>query len=357
VASRGTARSMTGGGTELGRLADSARAAIDRVGAVASSFQLAGRVIRLVGAGPALIDSIAPAFGHLPKISNDDPADLTVLLWDSASTGEPLPDLGAFRPEPGSAVTPVLHGGGRSFVFHAFENAMSYLDHGEGVAVHVVEDAALLPPWERACPLRALLTWWLAPQQMLLAHGAAVGSPAGAVVLAGPGGSGKSTTALACLAAGMGYLGDDYVLLDPKSRSVWSVYGSAKLAEDHLARFPHLMRPEDPSPADPGDAKRIGWPGEVMPDAMVTSAPVSAIVVPVVTGGPECTLTRVPSSRALMAVAPLTMFQTPGDLRAAFGLTTRFVAGLPTFRLELGGGMEGVPGLLQDLADGRAGQP
>lgn len=340
---------MTADGSGLGRLITSGRAAIARAGQVESSFRLAGRTIRLLGAGPALIHKISPAFSHLPEASDDAEADLTVLLWDGRSTGEPLPDLGTFSPTPGSPVTPILHGSDESFVFHSFENAMSYLDRATGVAAYVVEDAAALPPWERACPLRALLTWWLSSQSLLLAHGAAVGSPNGAILLAGPGGSGKSTTALACLASGMGYLGDDYVLLETQHHRVWSVYGSAKLAEDHLTRFPHLLQPEAQLPADPQDAKRIGWPATIRPETMVISAPVSAIVVPVVTGGTSCALTPVPSSRALMAVAPLTMFQTPGDQRAAFRLSTRVVAGLPAFRLELGQGMERVPHLIQEL--------
>ncbi len=344
---------MTGKNTELGRLVESARAAVARTGPDRAAFALAGRTIRLEGAGSALISRIAPAFAHLPRVSDETPADLTVLLWDTASTAQPLPDLGAYKAVAGSPVTPILHGGGRSFVFHAFENAMSYLDYEERVGVYLVEDASTLPPWERACPLRALLTWWLAPQNLLVAHGAAIGSTAGAIVLAGAGGSGKSTTALSCLAAGVGYLGDDYILLDPRSRSVWSVYGSAKLAEDHLARFPELMQPETAQPADPADAKRVGWPAAVDPSVMVLSAPVCAIVVPVVTLGAACTLTPVPASRALMAVAPLTLFQTAGDHRAAFRLATEFVKDMPTFRLELGAGMERVPGLLQDIIDAR----
>ena len=67
-----------------------------------------------------------------------------------------------------------------------------------GSPIVMLEDASRLPPWERACPLRALLTWWAAPERLLMAHGAAVGSGEGALLLAGPGGSGKSTTALAC---------------------------------------------------------------------------------------------------------------------------------------------------------------
>jgi hypothetical protein len=341
---------MTGNNIELGRLVESARTAIARTGSDHAAFVLAGRTIRLEGAGSALTSRITPAFAHLPHVSDETPADLTVLLWDTASTGQPLPDLGPYAAVAGSPVTPILHGGGQSFVFHAFENAMSYLDYEERLGVYLVEDASTLPPWERACPLRALLTWWLAPQDLLLAHGAAISSAEGAVVLAGPGGSGKSTAALSCFKAGMGYMGDDYVLLDPRSRSVWSVYGSAKLADEHLARFPGLMQPETPGPADPADAKRVGWPAAVRPLAML-SAPVRAIVVPVVALGTACTLTPVPASRALMAVAPLTMFQTPGDQRAAFRLVSEFVADMPTFRLELGADIERVPGLLQGIID------
>ncbi len=335
----------------FGRLIDAARQAVDRTGPTQTAFMLAGQAVRLVGAGSALHDRVAPAFAHLPAVPDETPADLTVMLWDTASTSVGLPDLGEAAPSVGAPVSPILHDAGQSFVFHAFENAISYLDHRAGVGVYAVEDAATVPPWERACPLRALLTWWFAPQGKLLAHGAAVGGPEGATLMVGPGGSGKSTSALASFAAGTGYVGDDYVLLDPATRTVWSVYGSAKLAPDHLARFPGLLEPEPIRPGDPPDAKRIGWPGTARPDAIVLSAPVRAIVVPVVTGAAACSLTPVASSRALMALAPLTMFQTPGDQRAAFRLSTRFVHGVPTYRLELGAGMERVPGLLTGVAE------
>jgi hypothetical protein len=340
---------------DLSRLVDAARAAIDRTGRASTSFRLAGRTVRLVGAGPALLDRVRPAFAHLPSASDGEPADLTVLLWDTASTGEPLPTLGEAAPQVGTPVTPILHDGGRSFVFHAFEGAVSYLDHEGGIGVYAVEDATRLPPWERACPLRALLTWWTSPQRLLLAHGAAVGSSDGAVLLAGPGGSGKSTTALACFADGWGYLGDDYVLLDVDDACVWSAYGSAKLAPDHLDRFPGLLAAEPPGAHDPLDAKRVGWPVRDRPEATVVAAPVRAIVMPTVTGGPTSALRPLPASRALMALAPLTMFQTPGDQNAAFRLSTAIARQAPSFALDLGDDVERVPGLLESLLAGAEG--
>ena len=53
-----------------------------------------------------------------------------------------------------------------------------------------------------------------------LVHAAAVGSEAGAVLISGKGGLGKSTTALSCLGKGLTYVGDSHVVvqLDPFPR-------------------------------------------------------------------------------------------------------------------------------------------
>lgn len=337
---------------EPSALEHAAWTAIQRTGARTVAFTLAGGSIRLVGAGPALLDQLAPAFAHLPPADPDGPADLTVLVWDSESTGTLLPTLGPTAAQVGRPVTPVVSADDRSFVFHAFEQAVSYLDRRRGVAVHAVADARRVPPWERACPLRAILTWWTLPMGRLLVHGAAVGGPEGSLLLAGPGGAGKSTTALACLGAGWGYLGDDYVLVAAGPHGapeVWSVYGSAKLAPDHLARFPELLSPETPGALDPPDAKRVGWPGREDPTRLVAHAPLRAVVLPRVTDADHPTLTPAPASRSLLALAPPTMFQTAGDRRAIFAATRELVTRLPAHRLDLGGDTAGLPDLLAPL--------
>ena len=71
-----------------------------------------------------------------------------------------------------------------------------------------------------------------------LVHAAAVGTDEGALLITGRGGVGKSTTALACLEAGMQFLGDDYVVvgLDPEPQ-VYRLYGSAKLTSNSSSAF------------------------------------------------------------------------------------------------------------------------
>jgi hypothetical protein len=330
-------------GRRFRALLDAADLAGQRLGVHVETFELAGRVIRLESAGPGVLAAVAPAFAHLPRAGEGALVDLRIRLFDTASSGVSLPDLGLTQVvgsgSEDQVITPIISDGGQSFVLHGYEQAVSYLDHASGEAVLAVADAAAIPPWDRACPLRALLTWWFAPQGLLLAHGAAVGSEDGAVVLVGRGGSGKSTTSLACLADGLGFLGDDYVLIDSEATHVWSIYGSAKLAPEHLARYPDLLRPDEPLALDPPDAKSVGWPLRDRPEARVLSAPIRAFVVPGVVGGPICELVPQSASRALLALAPLTMFQTPGDQRLAFELASAVVRAVPSLELRLGDDM------------------
>lgn len=357
MAARSAARNVTVTAAALSRLVASAESAIERTAEHSITFRVGDSVVRFRGAGPALIDYFATAFTHLPHLADDQPADLTVLMWDTASTGEPLPDLDGLLERAIDGTAPVLHDGTRSFVYHAYERAVSYLDTDRAIAVYATADVQQLPPWDRPAPIRTLLTWWFARRGMLLAHGAAVGTEAGAVFITGAGGSGKSTTALACLADGLGYLGDDYVLLDPERQVVWSVYGSAKLLPDHLERFPGLMTPEPTRPTDPPDTKRVGWPALERPGSMLLSAPIRALVCPTVTRGPVCRLVPTAMSRSFMAIAPFTMFQIPGDRRAAFDLSLRIVRGLRAYRLELGDGMDRVPAMIRKLIETGEVQP
>jgi len=328
-------------------LVERSRSIIDHAGRSTIALQMGPKVVRLVAAGPTLLDYYAPAFAHLARLDDSAAADLTVLLWDAATTGAPFPRPGTDVPaDPMGAVS---QHGPVTLAYHQMEQTISMLDVDAALAVFIVRGIEYLPVWDRPAPLRFLLAWWFASQNLLLAHSAAVSSEDGAALIVGPSGSGKSSTALGCLAAGLGYLGDDHVLLDPVQRTVSSIFGSAKLVPEHLQRFPGLMRPDAPRPHDPPDSKMVGWPSVEYPDRMVRTASINAFVVPVVTRGPSCRLLRSTAGRALMALAPTTMFQTPGFHQLAFSLSVDVVRGLSPYRLELGEGSEHVPAMIRRL--------
>ncbi len=150
-----------------------------------------------------------------------------------------------------------------------------------------------LPWWERAAPLRIALYWALGGADRHLLHAGAVGDERGGVLLAGSARSGKTTVALAAADAGLGYLGDDHVLLDTAggARRAHSIY---KTASVRVA-------------TDTGEKALLDMAGRVR-----ESLPVRAIVVPRVQGG-TTRVRRVSGADALRALAPTTVLQTPFD--------------------------------------------
>src|SRR5919199_4913478 len=232
-------------------------AAADRLEGLATSFARAGDVVAhdyVIGgsrvslrfASDALRERLAPAFAHLAAPGGGAP-ELTVNLWDSASTGmEPPPRPPAASDEAAGALyhfnDPPLRG-----AYQAAFEALSVLDADAGVAWYWIADAGNLPSWEQACPIRQILFWWLAPRGYLQVHGAAVGTPGAGVLIVAPAGSGKSTVALACLGSDLLYAGDDYVAvrLEPSPR-VASLYNSGKIDPAHLRdRLPRLATHAD----------------------------------------------------------------------------------------------------------------
>lgn len=69
------------------------------------------------------------------------------------------------------------------------------------------------PPWDYAAPLRTLLQWIAAQEGILLVHAGSVIAEDKALLLVGPGGSGKSSAVAMALQAGLASAGEDYLQL------------------------------------------------------------------------------------------------------------------------------------------------
>lgn len=312
-----------------------------------------GERIRFISAGTTMSNFIGPAFDHLPRLGNDEAADLTVTMWDAATTGEAYPDLRLPEVEPMAAG--VIDAPELLLSYYSQPRVLFALDRSSDEALFIADTVDELPPWERPSPMRALLSWWFTSRNKLMAHAAAVATESGAALLIGPGGSGKSSTSLACMAAGMGWLGDDYVIIDPRTRTVFSLYGSAKLVAEHHDRYPTLMRTDGTIHHGGLEDKNFGFPGVEFPDRVCLSSEVRAVVLPVVTRGPECHLVRSTPSRALLALAPSTIFQGRVQHAEVFELSREVLRPFEPYRLELGDGVEAVPHMVSQLiaAEGR----
>jgi hypothetical protein len=340
-------------------------AAREHAATVASSggldcdLRFADRRIRLRFAGSELADALLPALR--PRLVDPDPDSTTqphatIELWQERSVvgcALALPwresDLAArgLLRGPGDADVVAVHEAG--------SGAVTLIDRRARVLLHRVPDSFELPWWERAAPLRPALFWALSEPGRHLVHAGAVGDDRrGGILLAGAGGSGKTTVALAALAAGMRYVADDYLLLHTRPEPVaWNLFATAKLDAGHLARIPRFA-PAISISADPvADEKSVLDIADLLPDALAPSLPIRAIVVPRIRGG-RTVLRRASAGEALLALAPSTAFQMPFDDGAVVASLAEVARGVPAFGLDVGDDIDELANAIDDVLDSLA---
>lgn len=329
---------------------DLARAAQRAMGASPSNvhdLRLGGAHVRLRLAGPALEPVLLPALAHGLIERTAATPDLSIDAWDSESTGvgppafpwrpEDVRERGEIRGFNTGAVRTLYHAGGPG-AGSDFQ-AISVVDTVHGAAWFVVASARCVPWYERAAPLRAVLHLGLRRSTRLLVHAAALGHRSAGMLLAGAAGSGKSTTAMACVLAGLGYAGDDYVVVDVGAQPprAYSLYGTAKLVAGTAILLPELAC-RFPAVAGTDGEKLVvdlagTWPAQMRPEVAL-----SAIVVPSVRPGlAEPRLTRCSPAHALRALAPTTIHQLPSVGGSALAPLAALVRTVPAYALELGG--------------------
>jgi hypothetical protein len=296
--------------------------------------QVADHLIRLHFAGSALKPHVTRALQH-NAVAAEGRAEFTIHLWDAESTGVCFPAApwrhdGFVR----RGEIEGLHSDRIHVALEAGFGGCSLLDEGRDEAIFFTPSWRTVPYYDSAAPLRSILSWWLTRRGLQLVHGGAVGIDGAGVLLAGKGGSGKSTTALLCVEDGMSYASDDYSVLqlEPGPRA-FGLYNSAKIRPQDLARFPHLF---PNAQSNRGDEKRHLFVAEHYPERVASHLALRAILLPRVIGHGTTRLAPATPAAALMALAPSTIFQLPGAGSAAFEFLSRLVRGLPAYALELG---------------------
>ncbi|GJL83673.1 MAG: hypothetical protein DHS20C01_33070 [marine bacterium B5-7] len=305
------------------------------------NFNVAGMIVRLCFAGEALVPAICRALDHLKTDATDKPA-LTINLWDTVSTHTPM------LPAPFGIESYGPHGTISGYCNESYQTVydtnygiLMMLDYSAKRAFWWTRDAAHLPAHEKASPLRTLLHLWTRPMNCSLLHAGAVGNADGGVLLVGRGGMGKSGTALACLAAGMDYVSDDFCILrdDPEPRA-FSLYSTAKAGDATLQRIPVLKSMRD-SPAEfaphrQEDEKEVFFLHEHVPSRIVDQLPITAIVMPQVNDGAMSMLSPVSASFMTTHVGPNTLFMLPNSDVSTISIFANVARKLPCYRLLVG---------------------
>lgn len=316
--------------------------------------------VRLRVAGAELGDVISRPLAHLGIDEPEGAPDLAIDLWDGEACGVERPirwfrDVFHRTVRFGRAV--LAFSEDESMLGYQSAEAATIYDRSSGRMLGWVADPSRLSLFERGKPLQPLLFAWQADRDVVPVHAGLVARSGRGVLLGGAGGSGKTTTSLLCLDAGLSYLGDDYIGLraSDDGRFVgYSFYSSTWLEPAHLRRFPVLV--PHARHGRPDEDKALVVLDEAYPAGFDRCASVEALVLPRVAGGTDTTFHPVPKAEALLRLAPSSILQLPFiDGREAMKRMTEMIDGMPCYELRLGTEFEQIPRRVTEIIE-QAGQ-
>lgn len=308
-------------------------------------FLIDDQTLCLRFAGPALVSQLTPALAHLAAEPTAYP-DLTIYLWDSTSTQTKKPPFPPSMPMPRGDIPGYMN---ERIVTHIGADLFSALDRQRGLAIYWCAAADQLPLYERGAPLRSILHWWFQSLEIQMVHAGAVGNHNGAVLLAGKGGSGKSTTCLSCLDSDLLYISDDYSLigLNPKP-FVHTIYNTAKLRPENLHRLPGLQQKIE-NAGHLNSEKALFFLHQHYPEKLARRQPIKAILLPHVSGELNTKLKPANSIASLGALLLSTMHQLAGSDQKTIKIIKDLVSQVPTYHLHLGTDLSQIPLVISGL--------
>jgi hypothetical protein len=322
-----------------------------------SEHSFAGRQVRLRIVGRELAQTISRPFEHL-RLRGTLPSAprLSIDLWDVSATGQAGPrqvevasDRRTWRLQGGILSASA---DGRYLGFEQ-DQAASWLDRAAGRIVGWRACGEQLSTFERGKPLPLLLPLWYRDQGIQVIHAGLVSRRGQGVLLAGPSGSGKSTTALACLQGGFGYLADDHCGLQNLGQGTFvghSLYASARLAPEHVSRF-RLLERNAVCESRPDEKALLLFEG-ALTEQLERQVPITLLILPRYLERVHEPRTRpARSSEALLRIALSSVF-VPLESRAqAVASLADLVEAVPSFWLEFGRDLFGIPAHIEHLLD------
>jgi hypothetical protein len=284
--------------------------------------RLAGRPALFRVAGAALAKRTLDPLRHLIDPDPNGDLELTVELWDEAATGVPLP-----APPPESS----FEQADDRWIVHSGPGLMTVLDRPEGV-VAGWRATAFAAPEEGWRTLPWILPVWYLDGGVQVVHAGLVALNGAGVLLAGEGGSGKSTTCLAAATAGLDFLGDDFVGIE-KSGGGWighSLSSTSRTTYDTLERHPEIAGGLE---IGESEGKNIVF---LAPADTGASVPIAGILLPRL-GGERAGRSPATGAEVLTAFLPTSLIMVVGPGGERMARLGRLARSLPAQWIEVTG--------------------
>ena len=317
-----------------------------------SFYTFAGRSVRIRVVGRQLAEHIVRPFAHLrpPEPPRESP-QLAIDLWDDNKTERRPPPGPEYDDLPWTEAT--VQSTGDRFLGQRLPHTFSCLDRHASHILATIAWHDRIFIYERAKPLARLLLTWHNDRQIQIIHTGLVARDGKGVLLVGKSGSGKSTSSLACIAAGFDYLSEDYVGLeecDDGSFLGHSLYNSLFAKTTHLARFedlfPHAYRGRLPH-----EEKSVLVLSQLFPERLRRTVPIRALAFPQVVDAERTEFRPASKGEALLALGPSSLLQIPNRRLGSqvFGRLAQLVARVPCYCLKLGNDLRSIPACIDDL--------
>jgi hypothetical protein len=183
------------------------------------------------------------------------------------------------------------------------------------------------------------------------------GYPAGAVLLCGASGAGKSTTALRCLKDGFAFLSDDLCAVTTDGGpAVHSLYCTGKLHEHHLGAFPEFDRIVVNRKREPTE-KAIAYLTDHPSGRLAHCRPLEAAIILTAKVEGQPRFRPIPPAKALRAIAPATLHEFPGFGREGFAGQAAVLSRVPCYEMDLSRQLDANPQALRLLLDDLGAEP
>lgn len=301
---------------------------------VQSNFLIAGNVVRLCTVGSDLAADIERSMCHLRAWGEPTP-DLTIDIWDDEAVG---PVGWTNWPEDVEFYGTLSVAEDARFVFNQRLSSAMLLDREKNKITGCVRRRSSLFLDERARPFHRLLSIWLNDRGIQFIHAGLTRAEDQGLLFVGSGGSGKSTSSVACLLAGFEFLSDDFVALEKtdSGRLIGhSIYATCLLANDHIKRFPSLDRIAHR--ANHGiESKSVAYLADYEGARFASDAEISAVILPKVIKAPKTTYRRAKPMEAMLALAPTSVIILPSAASSSLDKLGELVTTVPAYWLYLG---------------------
>ena len=317
-----------------------------------SFYIFAGRSVRIRVVGRELAKHIVRPFAHL-RATEPAPLNpqLTIDLWDDNKTHIQQP-IGPEYDDLGWTETTVQSTGDR-FLGQRLPHTFSCLDRE---ANHIVGSIAWhdrIFIYERAKPLARLLLRWHNDKHIQIIHTGLVARNGTGILFVGKSGSGKSTSSLACIAAGFDYLSEDYVGLEACTDGSFlghSLYNSVFVQTSHLARFKELV-PYAIKGRLPHEEKSVIILSQIFPERLKRTVPIRALALPRVVHAANTEFRPASKGEALLALGPSSLLQIPnrGLGTNGFDRLAQLVKRIPCYWLDVGSDLRSLASRVEEI--------